>query len=116
MPEGTIAFDVRAPPDRVWAFLSDMRQVGTCVPGVQAVDIVDDRHARWTLKVKFGPLSQEIRVETETLEMVPLSRAQFRGRSDNMDMTGTIELAPKGEHTGVRYTMLVQAKGPLARI
>lgn len=116
MPEGTISFEVRAPGNRVWEFLSDMRKVGHCVPGVQAVEMLDDRHVNWTLKVKIGPLSQEMKVETETLETVPPSRATFCGRSDNMDMTGTIVLEPRGETTHVTYTMAVQAKGPLARI
>ncbi len=116
MPEGTVSFDVRAPVDKVWIFLSDMRQVGRCVPGVQSVDVLDERHANWNLKMKIGPLSQQILVKTETLEMVEPSRAKFRGVADNMDMTGTIELQPKGAATSVTYTMAVQTKGPLARI
>lgn len=116
MPEGTVSFDVHAPGDRVWAFLSDMRKVGSCVPGVQSVDIHDERRATWNLRMKIGPLSQEIRVETENIEMVPPSRAKFRGVADNVDMTGTIVLEPKGEVTTVTYTMNVQSKGPLARI
>jgi hypothetical protein len=116
MAEGSVAFDVRAPQERVWSFLSDMRKVGSCVPGVQAVNIIDDRHATWDLKLKIGPLSQRIEVRTETLEQVAPTRGKFRGISDNMEMTGTIELAPAGEATQVTYTMAVQAKGPLARI
>ena len=116
MPEGSISFDVNAPVDRVWSFLSDMRKVGGCVPGVEAVDITAEGRANWTLKVKIGPLSQTLRVETETTEMIAPSRAQFRGRADNMEMTGTIDLEPKGERTAVTYTMVVVAKGPLARI
>ncbi len=116
MPEGTVAFEVNAPVERVWAFLSDMRKVGNCVPGVQSVEILDDKRARWNLKVKIGPLSQEFDVLTETLEQVPLSHGKFRGQADNMEMTGTVDLAPMGNSTKVTYTMAVQAKGPLARI
>ena len=116
MPEGTVSFEVAAPVDRVWAFLSDMRRVGGCVPGVQSVEVLDPHRARWNLKVKIGPLSQEFVVLTETLEQVPLQHGRFRGESDNMDMMGTIDLAPLGDATKVTYTMAVQAKGPLARI
>jgi len=116
MPEGTVAFDVRVPVDRAWAFLSDMQKVGSCVPGVEAIQVVDDRHARWTLKVKIGPLSQKINVATETLEQVPPQRARFRGVADNMEMLGTIELAPAGDATHITYTMVATAKGPLARV
>lgn len=116
MPEGTVTFDVRAPVDRVWSFLSDVRKVGSCVPGVENIEILDEKRATWDLKVKIGPLSQTMRVATETLEQVPPSRARFKGVADNADMLGTIELTPKGDATEVVYTMNVTAKGPLARI
>lgn len=116
MADGTISFDVSAPVNKVWAFLSDMRKVGSCVPGVQSVDVLDDTHATWQLKMKIGPLSQQILVQTETLEMIEPSHAKFRGVADNMEMTGTIQLQPKGEATAVTYTMSVQTKGALARI
>ena len=116
MPEGNVAFDVRVPIDRAWAFLSDMQKVGSCVPGVEAIQVEDERHAKWTLKVKIGPFTQTIHVDTETLEQVPPSRARFRGVADNMEMVGTIELQPAGEATHINYSMVATAKGPLARI
>ena len=116
MPEGTVTFDVHVPQDRAWAFLSDMQKVGSCVPGVEAIEVVDERRATWTLKVKIGPLSQRIHVDTETLEQTAPSRARFKGVADNMDMLGTIELAPAGDSTRITYTMVATAKGPLARI
>lgn len=116
VPQDSISFEIRAPAERVWAFLSDMQKIGGCVPGVQSVEILDETHARWNLKVKIGPLSQTFVVLTETLEQVPLTRGRFRGTAENMDMEGTVELAPHGDGTQVRYTMNVQAKGPLSRI
>ena len=116
MPEGTVAFDVKAPIEKVWSFLSDMRQIGRCVPGVESVDVLDATHARWTLTVKIGPLSQTIKVLTETLEQVPLRRGRFRAEAENVDMMGTTELTPSGNGTKIVYTMVVNAKGPLARI
>jgi uncharacterized protein len=116
MPEGTISFNVQAPVERVWAFLSDMRKVGSCVPGVQSVEILDDKRARWNLQVKIGPLSQDVQVLTETTDQIPLNHGKFRGEADNMEMTGTIDLVPAENGTNVTYTMAVQAKGPLARI
>ena len=116
MPEGTATFEVHASIERVWAFVSDMRKIGGCVPGVQSVEILDETRARWNLKVKIGPLSQDIVVLTETVEQVPMNHGKFRGQAENMDITGTIDLAPEGKSTKVSYTMTVQAKGPLARI
>jgi carbon monoxide dehydrogenase subunit G len=116
MPEGKIEFFVAAPVERVWSFLSDLRQVGRCVPGVENIRVLDETHAQWDLVVRVGPLSQTITVTTETLEQVPLQRGTFRGRAENLDMTGTIELAPAEGGTRVAYRMNVNAKGPLARV
>src|SRR5947208_3105668 len=96
--------------------MDEMRKIGGCVPGVQSVEILDETRARWNLKVKIGPLSQDVVVLTETLEQVPMNHGKFRGQAENMDITGTIDLAPEGKSTKVTYTMTVQAKGPLARI
>jgi carbon monoxide dehydrogenase subunit G len=116
MPEGTVEFLVAAPVERVWSFLSDLRQVGRCVPGVENIRVLDGTHAEWDLAVKIGPLTQTITMRTETLEQVPLQRGRFRGQGENIDMTGTIELAPAESGTWVAYRMAVNAKGPLARI
>ena len=116
MPEGSVTFDVRAPLDKAWAFLSDMRKVGTCVPGVRSVELLDDQRARWNLLVKIGPLAQTFVVTTETLEQTPPRRGRFHGVADNLDIFGTIELAPSEVGTRVVYSVSVNAKGPLARI
>ena len=116
MPEGTVEFHVAAPVERVWSFLSDLRQVGRCVPGVEDVEVVDPTHASWDLLVKIGPVSQSIKVKTETLEQVPLRRGRFRGQAENIEVNGTIELVPDESGTKVAYRMAVNAKGPLARI
>src|SRR5438046_10691903 len=96
MPEGTIAFDVTAPIEKVWSFLSDIRQVGRCVPGVDRIEVLDATHARWDLTVKIGPLSQTLKVMTETLEQVPLRRGRFRRAAGNIHMTGRAGPAPAG--------------------
>lgn len=91
MPEGTIAFDVTAPIEKVWSFLSDIRQVGRCVPGVDRIEVLDATHARWDLTVKIGPLSQTLKVTTETLEQVPppwtVPRVGGQHRHDRDDRT-----------------------------
>src|SRR5205809_7728558 len=103
MPEGTVAFDVNAPVEKVWSFLSDMQQVVRCVPGVENVEVLDATHARWTLTVKIGPLSQMIKVLTETLEQIPLRRGRFRAVAETIAMIGTIKLTPAGKATRIMH-------------
>src|SRR5207245_10529349 len=116
MPEGTATFEVRAPIERVWAFVSDMRKIGRCVPGVQSVEILDETRARWNLKVKIGPLSQDIAVLTETLDQVPLKHGKFRRHAENMDITGTIDLASARKSRRVKYTSTGTETGQRERV
>src|SRR2546422_6751398 len=58
---GTATFEVRAPIERVWAFVSDMRMIGGCVPGVQSVEILDETRARWNLRSEERRVGKECR-------------------------------------------------------
>jgi len=51
------AFDVNAPPDRVYSFLLDVNQVVACVPGAELVDQVDPRTFKGKVKIKVGPVT-----------------------------------------------------------
>ena len=51
------AFDVNAPPDRVYSFLLDVNQVVACVPGAELVDQVDPQTFKGKVKIKVGPVT-----------------------------------------------------------
>jgi carbon monoxide dehydrogenase subunit G len=38
------SFTVKAPIDRVWAFLRDPQRVAQCIPGTEKIEIIDDTH------------------------------------------------------------------------
>ncbi|MFI5184937.1 MAG: SRPBCC domain-containing protein, partial [Vicinamibacteria bacterium] len=50
-------FVVKAPPDRVWAYLTDPFRVAPALPGAAVTEKVDDRTFRGTITVKVGPVS-----------------------------------------------------------
>jgi carbon monoxide dehydrogenase subunit G len=117
LPEGKATFRVEAPIEEVWDFLSSLERVGSCVPGVEEVNILDDRTADWTVKIKIGPLSQTMKVRTETTEQTPPTRGVFKGTGELMDVMGYLDLrkVSSGE-TEVTYRMEVNAKGPLGKV
>ncbi len=47
---------VKAPPDKLWAFLMDIPAVGGCIPGVGDVQEMGDGSYQGTLRVKVGPI------------------------------------------------------------
>jgi uncharacterized protein len=64
---GTV--DIDAPRDRVWTFVTDPNQVGQCGPGVESIEVIDDRHFKATAKVGIGFISARFIVNMEFAEV-----------------------------------------------
>jgi uncharacterized protein len=69
---------IRAPRDRVWAFVIDPQQVGWCGPGVESIDSIDETHYRARAKVGLGPISASFSVNLELAEAVAPDRAVIK--------------------------------------
>ena len=61
--EGTV--QINAPRDKVWAFLIDPSQVGSCGPGVESIEVIDDTHFKAAAKVGVGFISARFNVNME---------------------------------------------------
>ena len=59
----------RAPRDRVWAFVIDPNQVGQCGPGVESIEVIDDRHFKASAKVGVGFISARFVVNLEFVDL-----------------------------------------------
>jgi carbon monoxide dehydrogenase subunit G len=55
------AFVVKAPADRVWAYLTDPQRVAPALPGASITEKVDDRTWAGGITVKVGPVSAKYR-------------------------------------------------------
>ncbi|MGB3827366.1 MAG: SRPBCC family protein [Ornithinimicrobium sp.] len=64
------SFTVPAAPDRTWALLTDLHQVGSCFPGATVTEASDENFSG-TVKVKLGPIA-----------MVYSGSGQFVSRDD----------------------------------
>lgn len=53
------SFVINAPQDKVWEFLFDIPKLSKCVPGIESVEVVDDKTYRGKLVVKVGPIRSE---------------------------------------------------------
>src|SRR4029077_15113908 len=92
-------FRVDEPTDKVWAFLSDPRKVGACVPGAQITEQVDETTYKGAIKVKVGPSVtdykgevQIVRLDAAAHEIEILGKGQdTKGKgSASMKMTGKL--------------------------
>ena len=50
------SFIIKASQDKVWKFLFDIPKLSECVPGIESVEVVDEKTYRGKLVVKVGPI------------------------------------------------------------
>jgi uncharacterized protein len=92
--EGTV--EIGAPRERVWAFLMDPNQVGSCGPGVESIEVVDDTHFKARAKVGIAFISARFVVDMEIAERDEPNRAVIKARGQApgsaVDATATMAL------------------------
>src|SRR5262245_6139224 len=98
------SFAVKAPKERVWAYLTDPYRVVTALPGAAVTEKADDQTYKGTITVKVGPVS-----------------ARYRGsaRFDTLDpAAGVAEVTASGQDTSgrggadMKMSSRVTARGP----
>ena len=53
------SFVINAPQEKVWNFLFDIPKLSQCIPGIESVEVVDDKTFRGKLVVRVGPIKSE---------------------------------------------------------
>lgn len=89
---GTV--DIAAPRDRVWAFVIDPNQVGSCGPGVESIEVIDATHFKATAKVGIGFISARFIVTMEMADLTPPDRAVIKahGQAPGSAVDATAEM------------------------
>jgi len=72
--------EIAAPRERVWAFVMDPHQVARCGPGVESVEILDEKRFRIKASVGIGFIKARFTVDTELFDVKEPERANLRGR------------------------------------
>lgn len=116
------SFSVPTSVERVWDFIADPKKMASCLPAVQSVEVLDDRHYEVVVKQKIGSISATFKIQTEVLE----KEAPFRmvlsnkgktilGASGMLKSTDTIVLkAVSDQSTEVRVVSDLTLGGQLA--
>jgi uncharacterized protein len=74
--QGTV--DIVAPREKVWSFVTDPDQVGSCGPGVESIQVIDETHFKAVAKVGIGFISSRFVVNLEMTEQQPPERAVIK--------------------------------------
>lgn len=72
------SFNVPTSIQRVWDFVADPKEMASCLPAVQSVEVLDDRHYDVVVKQKIGFISATFKIQTEVLEKEAPSRLGFQ--------------------------------------
>lgn len=114
--------EIRAPRERVWAFLIDPNKVGRCGPGVESIEVVDETHFKAKAKVGIGFISARFNVNMELVELDAPARAVLKAHGQApgtaADATATMVLAesPDGSVTIMDWVADVIISGALASV
>jgi carbon monoxide dehydrogenase subunit G len=87
------AFVINAPQDKVWEFLFDIPKLSQCVPGIESVDVVDEKIYRGKLVIKVGP------IKSAFSGIVTLTEVDAPNR-----IAGTVEGDDKSSASSVKAT------------
>jgi carbon monoxide dehydrogenase subunit G len=118
------SFVVKAPLDKVWAFLTDPRRAASALPGATVTEQMDDKTFAGTITVKVGPVSTQYRGQARFERLDPKERVvemtasgqdvKGRGGADMKMTSRLVEKAP-GE-TEVSVVSAVNITGILAQL
>src|SRR3990172_2171114 len=74
---------IKAPPQKVWEFLTDAHQVSQCAPGVESVEIVvPGRKFRAVAAIGFGTVKARFTGDAEFVELDAPHRAKIKAHGN----------------------------------
>jgi carbon monoxide dehydrogenase subunit G len=105
-------FDLDAPPESVWAFISDPRKRAEPISVVSEYEVTGERSATWHVKLPIPLVDRTVPVETRETDVEPPEYVRFVGRSKVMRVVGEHELTPHEGGTRLTNRFTVDGKLP----
>jgi carbon monoxide dehydrogenase subunit G len=103
-----------APPERVFALLTDPDVVASAMPAVRSHTVIDADH--WYAKVKPPlPFAPSITIRFEVLDRRPPEHAALHAHGGGADVTSTFDLAADGDATLMHWQTEIKFSGLLSR-
>lgn len=117
----TGSVDIDAPREAVWDLLINFERLAPCGPGVDAIERIDDTHARVKAKVGVGFMTLGFTIELELVETDAPNRAVIRATGQapgtSVEANGSMHLSGPAEGpTRMDYAATVEMFGALAGV
>lgn len=114
-------FQLQAPIQKVWESLLDPQTLGSCVPGTEKMEAVDDKTYESVVKQKVGPIKVKLKFTTKLTEVRPPNYIKAVGKGADVTKLGNfsseIEVKlteTKPGNVDVSYTANISLVGRLA--
>lgn len=106
-------FQVNAEPDRAWAFLRDVANLGGCIPDCQVADL-DGTRSTWTFTAQVGFIKKVVKLNcTVGKRDEEARRIEFTGSGAELDIVGfgRVSAGEGGAGSNVQVQLRITAKG-----
>jgi len=112
---------IGAPPDKVWAFVTDPDKVGHCMPEVREVTVLDPTHVDAVVQVAVGPVRGKFKLKVELVPNAAGRRIDLKisggGFGSAVDLTAGADVIDTGGGTTLlKWSGQAVARGPVAAV
>ena len=87
----TDSFIIAAPQEKVWELMFDIPRLSQCVPGIESVEVVDDKTYCGKLVVKVGPIKSQFNGVVNLTEVEPPQRIAGMVEGDDKTSASSIK-------------------------
>jgi len=115
-------FQVAAPREKVWEFVTSAEKVASCIPGVEGVHVTEPGKYKGLMTIKVGPIKASVKADVQELEQRPPEFAAYGiqgeegGRASRLTADAKLFLSPVGANlTEVKFTSHVVIVGRLGK-
>jgi len=115
------SFVINAPQEKVWEFLFDIPKLSECVPGIEDVEVVDDKTYRGKLVVRVGPIKSSFSGTVNLTEVNEPNRIAGTVEGDDKSSASSVKASFTGSlksvDGGTEASFVVEAnlRGRLAQ-
>lgn len=115
------SFTVAAPPERVFAEITNPALMAGCIPGCEAIEVIDGKTYRARILVEVGPIKARFNLVVEVTEELPparvvsVTRGEEGTRASVISSKNELLLAPSDGGTEVKYVSEVSVTGRLGK-
>jgi uncharacterized protein len=116
------SFTVAAPRERVFAEITNPALMAGCIPGCEAIEVIDAKTYRARILVEVGPIKARFNLVVEVTEeeaparVLSVTRGEEGTRASVVSSSNELLLAPaEGGATEVKYASEVSVTGRLGK-